>query len=128
MAGLSILFVDDEPNSILAHFRILRLKEPEWTVHLSTSAEQALQVLHREDIDVVVSDMLMGGMNGVRFLAIVQARYPRIARIALSGMIDAGHFLKPAAPLTDHYLCKPCTPEKLRAVILQAAAAVSAKN
>lgn len=128
MAGLSILFVDDEPNTVLAHFRILRLKEPEWTVHLSTSAEQGLQVLHRETIDVVVSDMLMGGMNGVRFLAIVRDRYPRIARIALSGMIDAGSFLKPAAELTDHYLCKPCTPEKLRVAIVQAATAAACRN
>jgi YesN/AraC family two-component response regulator len=65
-------------------------------------------------------------MNGVRFLAIVRDRFPRIARIALSGMIDVAHFLKPAKPLTDHYLCKPCTPERLRSTILQAAASAAA--
>jgi DNA-binding NtrC family response regulator len=120
-SALSILFVDDEPNTVLAYLRVLRLRQPNWSVFVSTNAEQALQVLHRESIDVVVSDMLMGGMNGPRFLALVKERYPRTALVALSGMLDPIQFLGPASRVTKHYLCKPTSPEKLRRTIAEAA-------
>ncbi len=46
---------------------------------------EALQCLSQTPFDVVVSDMRMPGMDGAQFLKAVQARFPQVVRMVLSG-------------------------------------------
>lgn len=81
-----ILFVDDEQN-ILSSLR--RLFRPEgYEVFLATSGREALAVLEREPIDLVVSDMRMPEMDGAAFLKQVATRWPEVVRILLTGYSD----------------------------------------
>jgi len=69
-----VLFVDDEPHVTDSLKRSLR-KEP-YEVLSADSASEALKVLAREPVDVVVSDEKMPGMQGSEFLGRVCKLYP----------------------------------------------------
>ena len=78
-----VLFVDDEPHVTQALKRALR-KEP-YELLSAGSARDALNMLSKETIDVVVSDEQMPGMSGSDFLAQVAEAYPDTIRIILTG-------------------------------------------
>lgn len=66
MANGRILLVEDDEDFGRSLALILKHKGylPQWTA----SAEQALKVLAEKQFDVVITDMLMPGMNGLEFL------------------------------------------------------------
>jgi DNA-binding NtrC family response regulator len=78
-----VLFVDDEPNVTKALKRALRGEH--YDILTADSADEALEILARESVDVVVSDENMPGMTGSEFLAIVCDKYPDSIRIILTG-------------------------------------------
>ncbi len=59
-----ILFVDDEP---MAHV-IIKNHLKGWNLKSAYSAEEALTILNREYIPIVVTDVNMPGMDGIEFL------------------------------------------------------------
>lgn len=84
----SILLVDDEA-SILSSLRRL-LRPSGYTIHLAESGKAGLEVLEREHVDVVISDMRMPEMDGAQFLEHVRNRWPGIIRLLLTGYADIG--------------------------------------
>ncbi len=83
MAEKNILIVDDDPSVIVALSHILRA-EP-YEVLSAESAEEALQLLEKQEVQLIVSDENMPGMNGSELLSIVRRQYPDIVRILLTG-------------------------------------------
>ncbi|MES2160702.1 MAG: HD domain-containing phosphohydrolase [Pseudomonadota bacterium] len=82
----TLLCVDDEPN-ILSSLR--RLFRPAgYRVLLAESGALGLEVLEKEQVDLVISDMRMPEMNGAQFLAQVKARWPDTMRLLLTGYSD----------------------------------------
>src|SRR5438477_10649227 len=82
-AAPSVLFVDDDLSVLHALVRRMR-KEP-FEHRTATSGEEALGILARSSIDLIVSDMNMPGMSGMDFLTRVAREYPRCIRIMLTG-------------------------------------------
>ncbi|AEV31826.1 response regulator [Owenweeksia hongkongensis] len=80
---IKVLYVDDEPiNTTL--FKINFKKHFE--VILSMSGEEALAKLEaNEDIDVVVSDFKMPGLNGVEFIREANEKYGQRPSVILTG-------------------------------------------
>ena len=64
-----ILFLDDEPLALQGLQRMLRNMREEWEMTFAESAREALDKMAQMPSEVVVSDMLMAGMNGAQFLA-----------------------------------------------------------
>ena len=83
---MTVLFVDDEKN-ILSSLERNLAREP-YRKLFAQSAEAALEVLAREPVHVVVSDMRMPGMDGVTFLTKVKELHPDIVRIILTAFTD----------------------------------------
>jgi CheY-like chemotaxis protein len=62
---MNILVVDDEPE-----FRLLMrsfLMQEGWEVHVAENGEQALAKLGEEKIDLIISDVYMPVMDGIKF-------------------------------------------------------------
>jgi len=102
----SLLFVDDERNILSSLKRLFRSEG--YTIHLASSGAEALELLKKEKIDLIISDMRMPEMNGAEFLERVGKKWPRITRILLTGYaeisatidaINKGHIYK--------YISKP---------------------
>lgn len=82
----TVLFVDDEA-SILSSLR--RLFRPQgYRILVAESGAAGLDILAKEPVDLVVSDMRMPEMDGAAFLEKVRAGWPKVVRILLTGYAD----------------------------------------
>jgi len=82
MEKRTTLFVDDEEKVLRSLERGL-LDEP-YNKLFSKSGREALEILQREEVHVIVVDMRMPEMNGLELLRIVKKEYPHIIRLVLS--------------------------------------------
>lgn len=85
-AGATLLFVDDEANILSALKRLFRPLG--YTIFTAESGAQGLDILARESVDLVVSDMRMPEMNGAQFLEKVREKWPETVRILLTGYAE----------------------------------------
>lgn len=83
-----VLFVDDEPSILSALRRLFRPQG--YRVLLAESGPMGLDLLEREPVDLVVSDMRMPEMDGATLLEKVRERWPTVGRILLTGYADIG--------------------------------------
>ncbi len=79
----TVLFVDDE-DKILKSLKRGLLDEPYNTL-FAPSGKEALEILQREEVHIIVTDMRMPEMSGLELLRIVKQEYPHIVRMVLSG-------------------------------------------
>lgn len=84
----SVLLVDDEPNILSSLRRLLR--PAGYHIHVAESGKAGLEILEREHVDLVVSDMRMPEMDGASFLEQVRTRWPEVIRLLLTGYADIG--------------------------------------
>ena len=82
----TLLLVDDEANILSALTRALR--RDGYRILTATCAEEALELLGREEVDVIVSDQRMPGISGTELLSRVKDMHPETVRIVLSGYTD----------------------------------------
>jgi HD-like signal output (HDOD) protein/ActR/RegA family two-component response regulator len=115
-----VLFVDDEPRVLEGLGRGLRSLRADWDLLFAESGAMGLEVLAREQVDIVVSDMRMPEMDGLQFLTEVKNRHPLVIRMILSGQADEKLIMR-SVGITHQYLSKPCTPEDLISTITRAA-------
>ena len=116
-----VLLVDDEP-AVVDGLRVALRREP-FATHGATSAAEALALMERVPIDVVLSDEEMPGTAGSELLARVRERHPDTVRLILTGRgsltaairaINEGAIFK--------YLTKPCSPAEVAATLRAALA------
>lgn len=86
----SLLFVDDEERVTKLLRMIFR---SEYAVTTASSGREALQIISRQPIDVVVSDQRMPEMTGIELLAEIRKRSPATMRILLTGYSDLAAIL-----------------------------------
>lgn len=116
-----MLFVDDEPRVLQGLRRMLRNLRSEWEMHFVGGGPEALELLERVPVRVVVSDMRMPGMDGADLLRRIMRRYPQIVRIALSGESQEESVLRAVGPV-HQYLTKPCNSDELKEAIARTVA------
>jgi len=114
-----ILFVDEEPYLLKALQRTLRKMRDGWDIKYVENAPEALEILSREHVDLIVSEMRLTGMSGLELLSEVRERYPHVVRIVLSGYADRDVILK-TVEIAHQYLSKPWDDETLKSTISRA--------
>lgn len=83
-----ILVVDDEP--VVAQTIGFFLKEAGFEVTTATDGHQALNLIGRKDVDVIVSDLSMPGMSGPDLWQAVRQRRPELAERVIFSTGDSG--------------------------------------
>lgn len=81
-----ILLVDDSPNILKALMRLF--KGDGYQIFTASSGSEALNVLAKEKIDLIISDYNMPEMSGIELLKTVKIKYPDIIRIMLTGITE----------------------------------------
>jgi serine/threonine-protein kinase len=114
-----LLFVDDEQR-VLNSMRVMFRRNFE--LFFASRGAEALEIIDREDIDVIVADHRMPQMTGVQVLASAKTISPRTVRILLTGYADLDAV---EGSINDgevfRFLTKPCAPTELRATVELAA-------
>ncbi|HNX05477.1 MAG TPA: HDOD domain-containing protein, partial [Opitutales bacterium] len=121
MSANGVLFVDDDPGVLSSLRRMLHPLRGSWNMRFAASGAEALEILAKEDFDVIISDMRMPEMNGAQLLARVKIRHPRVARIILSGHSERELAIQ-TINVAHQFLNKPSELDELTAVIRRAIA------
>ncbi|MFN3258060.1 MAG: HDOD domain-containing protein [Ilumatobacter sp.] len=114
---LTIVFVDDDPVVLQSLRRSTRRFRHVWDVHVAEGAAAALELFDRlGNIDIVITDMRMPGMDGAELLAEIRERSPHTARIVLSGQAGRDAALRAVGP-AQQFLSKPVEIDALAQVV-----------
>lgn len=101
-----VLIVDDEPNIRSSLTRLLQ-REGYDTI-LAENSDDAFTILEKKSVSIVLSDFTMPGRSGVEFLKEVKERFPKPARIILSGKADMKEVMAAVNNgVISHFLTKP---------------------
>jgi two-component system response regulator AtoC len=116
-----VLIVDDELN--IRRVLAAMLKRDGYDVTTAADGEQALAVLQRTPIHVVVTDLVMPRLGGMELLERVRAEYPDVPVILITahGTVDSAVAALKAGAFD--YVTKPFEQDELRKVIAKAARA-----
>lgn len=113
----SVLLVDDEEMVVESIQRFLEL-ETEYEIHGFQNPEEAARFAARNRIDVVVSDYLMPGMNGIQLLSRVKELQPESSRVLLTGHADKNSAIEAINRVSlFQYLEKPWDNQQLLLVV-----------
>ena len=82
----TLLLVDDEESIVLALKRLLRREG--YRILSAGSGAEGLDLLAKNDVDVIVTDQRMPNMTGEEFLSRAKELYPDTVRMVLSGYAD----------------------------------------
>jgi len=116
-----VLFVDDEPRVTSALKAIFRR---EYDVLIANSGAEALELLSKVKVDVLVSDQRMPEMLGNELLAKVTQLYPQTMRILLTGFMDKQAIVNSINEGEVYrFINKPWKNEEMREVVAEAALA-----
>jgi DNA-binding NtrC family response regulator len=90
-----ILVVDDDRNLLkTVQFALSRAPEFKCEVVTASNADRAKKKLEKQHFDLVLSDYMMPGMNGIGLLLFVKDKYPKTARMILTAYADIDVILK----------------------------------
>lgn len=116
--ALRILLVDDEPHA-RSHLAALLEDFPHVAVAGSVSGgAEAVSFLRRTAVDLIFLDIEMGDVSGFDLARHIQAAYPKVMLVFLTGHVDFALNGYEFQPLD--FLIKPVNPLRLERVILQA--------
>lgn len=111
-----VLLVDDDSNILNGLVRALRHQPFE--IFTARSGEEAMDVLKRRNVDVVVADEQMPGISGSDLLAWIAEHFPETTRIVLTGHPTAETAIRAINEGTVYrFFTKPCNPVDLALAI-----------
>lgn len=112
----TLLFVDDEESVLAAMKRIFM--EENYEIITANTAEKALAIMEREQVNLLLSDHRMPGMNGGELLKIVRERWPETIRIMLTGHADVNSIMGAVKDGAVYkFITKPWNDEDLRLTV-----------
>ncbi len=80
-----ILIVDDEPDLLTGLTRSFANRLPGVAVLTASGGEEALDMLNKEEVALVLMDIMMGDMNGLKVLDRIHKIAPRLTVIMMTG-------------------------------------------
>ncbi|MDE2027169.1 MAG: hybrid sensor histidine kinase/response regulator [Candidatus Omnitrophica bacterium] len=119
MKEINVLFLDDEQNVLNAVNRIF-MDEP-YGVAVARNAQEAMDIMQREKIKVVLSDQRMPDISGIEFLHQIKVQYPDVVRILFTAYADL-FAAEAAINISEVYrfINKPWHPEELKTAVATA--------
>jgi HD-like signal output (HDOD) protein/CheY-like chemotaxis protein len=109
----TVMFVDDERNIIRAIERAFG--HGDINILTAVSAENALEILEREQVDIVISDYRMPRTDGLSLLAKIRDLHPSVHRIVLSGYVDEPEIFRSlSSGLATTFFAKPWDEKQIK--------------
>lgn len=92
MTAHNLLLVDDEENVVTSLKRVFM--DEEFAIFSANSGQEGLELLAREQIQVIISDEKMPGMSGAEFLSAAKKLRPDSIRFMLTGQASVEAAMK----------------------------------
>jgi HD-like signal output (HDOD) protein/ActR/RegA family two-component response regulator len=111
-----IVFVDDERELLDGLRARLYKHRHDWNMKFLLSGDEAIATFEQHNVDLIVSDVRMPGMDGGQLLSVVKQRWPNAVRIIVSGYSDPVQAVR-LTSLAHQYVAKPCDSQQLENII-----------
>jgi len=111
----TILIVDDERNYLLVLEALL--SEEGYQVITAESARRGLECIEENDLDVVITDMKMPGMDGMEFMERIGLRQPDLPVIMMTAFGSVEKAVEAMRKGAFDYILKPFKNEELKLTI-----------
>ncbi|RQW88500.1 MAG: sigma-54-dependent Fis family transcriptional regulator [Geobacter sp.] len=113
MTRQTILVVDDESISLQIMERYLQTDG--FLVITATCGSEALEILNQHtSVDMVITDLLMPGMDGIQLIEQIRCQFDNIPVIAITASGSIQSAITAIKSGASDYLEKPCSREALR--------------
>ena len=120
MSIANVLLVDDESEFVETFSERLELRDLK--ISKAFNGEEALQVLEKDhDLEVVILDVQMPGMDGIETLTEIKKKFPLVEVIMLSGHSTVESAIEGMKKGAFDYLMKPCDMDQILAKVSKAA-------
>jgi DNA-binding NtrC family response regulator len=113
----TILIVDDDEGMrdtlaavLKSSYRLLK----------AATGEAALQIMEKEDIDLMMLDVRLPGINGFEVLKIAKENYPKVEVIVLSALKELDAAVEAMRHVAYHYISKDFDAEGIRTLVANA--------
>ncbi|MVV52167.1 sigma-54-dependent Fis family transcriptional regulator [Pseudomonas sp. PB120] len=114
----NVLVVDDEPK--LCDLLASALSQNGIVVFTAGNGLHALKVLEVEDIDLVISDWRMPGMDGPQLLAEIKSRFPQLPVIVMTAYSTVKNAVQSMRNGAFDYIAKPFDIDELDITVSKA--------
>jgi YesN/AraC family two-component response regulator len=114
----SILIADDEElirQGIKARLEYLNIKPA--AIYEAENGLQAVELLKKHEVDIVITDIRMADMDGLTLIKLVKPLYPNIQFIILSGYAEFEYAEQAIQLGVKAYLLKPISNDALKKAI-----------
>jgi DNA-binding NtrC family response regulator len=108
---MNVLIVDDE--EVLQDVLTALLRKEGHTPLSATSGEDALEVLEREEVDLVLLDLMLPGMNGLQVLRQIRQRDPEQVVVVITAFSSIESAIEAMREGAFHYIPKPFKNEEV---------------
>ncbi|MFD0713993.1 response regulator [Paenibacillus sp. GCM10027626] len=113
-----ILIVDDHEHLVQSLAKSIPWGELEIDqVYQAYSGAEALELLKRYPIEIVLTDIRMPGMSGLELLQMIRQKWKRVKCVLFSGYADFEYAQQAIQYHTDDYILKPAEDEEIIACL-----------
>ncbi|MCB2182364.1 MAG: response regulator [Desulfobulbaceae bacterium] len=112
-----LLLVDDEPE-ITSYLQIF-LNDLSYSSQTATSADEALKIIEQNEIDILITDIRMPGMNGLELMARAKANNPNMQCMIITGHGDLDLAQKAIRQGALDFICKPIKFEEVESAVIE---------
>lgn len=109
--GVRVLAVEDSATQAAALASLLEREG--YDIFLARSGEEAIATILSKPIDIVLSDVVMPGMDGYELCRRIKESHPALPVILLTSLNDPLAIVRGLESGADHYVTKPYDPEQL---------------
>ena len=116
---VKILLAEDNPINQMVTIDILKVYNIQ--VDLAENGQQAVEMMHEHNYDIILMDMQMPIMDGYQAMAEIRKEFNthQVRMMALTAHVNQGEIKKCKAFGADEYLSKPYKPEDLYNKLVQ---------
>jgi two-component system response regulator HydG len=111
----NILIVDDDYDMLELLYR--NLKSMDFHTYRASSVTEAIGILRESEINLLITDLQMPGINGIELLKYVQEHFPKVPKLVITGYPSVNTAVEAGRAGAVDYLAKPFTTEELRTAI-----------
>jgi two-component system, NtrC family, response regulator HydG len=109
--NIRILIAEDNPDTLEMLQR--KLQSRHYYCHTAPNVPDAINILEADDIDIILTDYKMPKLSGIDLIRHVNAHYPRIKVIMITGYPSIEGAVEAVKLGAQNYITKPFTDDEL---------------
>jgi CheY-like chemotaxis protein len=112
----NVLIVDDSKLARMVVASAFSRIRPDWSLTEATNAQQALEIISAQSVDIALVDFNMPGTDGLELVARIRKTHPKMPVAIISANVQ-DEIIARAKELDAAFVAKPLTEEGLSAFL-----------